>query len=196
MARPEPTRREFIADSAGALGGAWLWLRLPSFGLLAACARDAARTEAPPQALTPDEFATLRAVAARLLPSDEASPGAEEAGAAWFVDAALTTHFPALLEPVRGLLSSVDERARVQDAARFARLDAARQDALLRDVETDPGFGPTRTLVLAGVFSDPVHGGNRNSAAEQILGYRHEGVYQPPFGYYDAEAGRSGGGAP
>ena len=193
MDRSDATRREFVTGSAGALGGAWLWLSLPSFGVLASCAREAARTGASFEVLTGEEGAALHALASRILPSDDGVPGAEEAGAAWFVDAALKTHFPELLDPVRSLLVDVDRRARETHAATFITLDAAQQDAIITAIEQDPRFAPTRMLVIAGVLSDPSHGGNRNDGRWQILGYRHEGAYQPPFGYYDAEAARAGG---
>ena len=193
MERSDPTRREFITGTAGTLGSAWLLLSIPSLGVLASCARDAARTGASFQVLTGEEGVALRAFASRIIPSDDGLPGAEEAGAAWFVDAALTTHFPELLEPVRGLLAGLDRDARAAHDQPFAALDATQQDAIITRLEQDAGFAPARVLVIAGVFSDPSHGGNRNDGRWQILGYRHESVYQPPFGFYDAEAARTGG---
>jgi hypothetical protein len=50
---------------------------------------------------------------------------------------------------------------------------------------------------VCGVFAHPDYRGNRNGVSARILGYAHEPGYQPPFGYYDAEAARgaSGGAA-
>ena len=82
MDRSQPTRREFVSTSAGLFGSGWLWLNLPAIASLSACARDAARDDAPFRILSVEQGAAMRAFAARIIPSDEELPGAEEAGAA------------------------------------------------------------------------------------------------------------------
>ncbi|MCI0437345.1 MAG: gluconate 2-dehydrogenase subunit 3 family protein [Gemmatimonadetes bacterium] len=194
MSGREATRRDFVIESAGALGGAWLWLSLPSLGGLAACAREAAQNGDAFRMLTAEEGSALRAFAARIVPSDADVPGADEAGAAWFVDGALADHFfPAFADPVKGLLADLDRRANDAHGTGFASLDASQQDAIIHAVEQEPAFSTARLLVVTGVFADASYGGNRGDAGWQILGYRPQSAYQPPFGYYDAEAAASGG---
>jgi len=38
-----------------------------------------------------------------------------------------------------------------------------------------------------GMFSDPSYGGNRNGIGWELLGFRNDHAYQPPFGYYDRD---------
>ncbi len=178
---------------AGALSSGWVWLHLPALSALAACAREDARTGEPFRTLTADEGATMRAMAARIIPSDPELPGADEAGAAWFIDRALGDLCAPMLEPVRGGLAELDRRAVESGGTRFASLDEAAQDASVRAIETTPFFELARTLTVFGVFSHPKYGGGRDHVGERILGFTHEPAYSPPFGEYDAEvAGGSG----
>ena len=143
-----------------------------------------AAVQAPPAAfetLTADEGATLQAVVARLIPADERGPGALEAGAATYIDRALAGPLAASREAYRGGLAALDRYARTARGVRFATLDPADQDVLLRDVEADsaPGFGSGAAgffnLVLMhaiqGTFSDPAHGGNVDFIGWRMLGY-------------------------
>jgi gluconate 2-dehydrogenase gamma chain len=53
-------------------------------------------------------------------------------------------------------------------------------------------FGAVHFLTMAGMFADPVHGGNRNRVGWKMIGFEPKAVHHPPFGYYDAEAMRGG----
>ena len=133
------------------------------------------------ETLTADEAGTLQAVVARLIPADERGPGALEAGAATYIDRALAGPLAASREAYRGGLAALDRYARSARGARFAALDPADQDALLRDVEANaaPGFGPgaagffnlVLTHTIQGTFSDPAHGGNVDFIGWRMLGY-------------------------
>ena len=133
------------------------------------------------ETLTADEGATLRAVVARLIPSDERGPGALEAGAATYIDRALAGPLAGSLEAYRGGLAALDRYARSSRAARFAALDPAVQDALLSDLEANvaTGFTPGAaaffnlllTHTIQGTFSDPAHGGNVDFIGWRMLGY-------------------------
>lgn len=190
-----PTRREFVSSSTGLLGGGWLWLNLPAIISLSACAREAALNDEPFVTFTPVEGRAMRAFAARIIPSAEGSPGAEEAGAVWFADRALGEVFTDMLPPIREGLAALDESARATDGVAFAELAAEQQDALISDVVDTPFFFLGRMLVVMGVFSDPSWGGNRGRIGDTLLGIDHAAAYQPPFGWYDAERGRTRGGA-
>src|SRR5438876_9737893 len=77
------SRRELL-KRAGLTGAAWL--AIPDLGR----ALDArAALLAQPRTLTAGAFATLHAICARLIPTDEHGPGATEAHAAEYIDRAL-----------------------------------------------------------------------------------------------------------
>jgi gluconate 2-dehydrogenase gamma chain len=190
-----PTRREFMASAAGMLGGGWLWLNLPAIATISACARDAAQRDEAFSTLNRAEGRAMRAFASRILPSEPGSPGAEEAGAAWFTDAVLGGPLQDMAEPVRAGLADLDERARAEHGTVFAELGAAQQDAIIGAVDATPFFALGRMLVVMGTFSDPAWGGNRDHVGFTLLGIEHAPAYTPPFGWYDAEHARTNGGA-
>ena len=133
------------------------------------------------ETLTAGEGATLQAVVARLIPSDERGPGALEAGAATYIDRALAGPLAGSREAYRAGLAALDRYAQAAQGARFATLDAARQDALLGAVEANaaPEFGPgaagffnlVLTHTVQGTFSDPAHGGNVDFIGWRMIGY-------------------------
>ena len=182
-------RREFLASSAALLGGAWATMQLPALATLAAWARTAGAQQAGFTTLTPEEARTLEAFAAQIVPSDAQLPGAREAGAIYFIDRSLGSHFAQLKEPIRQGIADLDARARrrVRTARTFADLDPANQVRVMRQVEEQPFFMMGRMLTVMGVFADPSYGGNRDDVGGRILGIEHQPSYQPPFGWYDAE---------
>ena len=40
-------------------------------------------------------------------------------------------------------------------------------------------------LTQAGMFALPEYGGNRDHKGWELIGFEHQHVWQPPFGYYD-----------
>ncbi len=169
LSRREMLKRVVVAGAA---------VSLPAPGTAVASAQPPADSF---ETLTADEGATLRAVVARLIPSDERGPGALEAGAATYIDRALAEPLAGSLEAYRGGLAALDRYARSSRAARFAALDPADQDALLSDLEANvatgfsPGAAAFFNLLLAhtvqGTFSDPAHGGNVDFIGWRMLGY-------------------------
>ena len=187
-------RRAFLA-TAGAAGAAWL---AADPDLLHAALAHARRTIASPPpyqfaALTAAEAAGLEAIAMRILPSDE-TPGAKEAGVIHFMDKALATYAAERKAPVLAGLADLDKRARARwpGTASFAALTPARQDELLKTREKSEFFKEIRDASVIGMFANPSYGGNQNQAGWKLLGFQAHGVYQPPFGYYDAEARKGG----
>jgi hypothetical protein len=169
LSRREMLKRVVVAGAAASL---------PAPGTAVASAQPPAESF---ETLTADEGATLRAVVARLIPSDERGPGALEAGAATYIDRALAGPLAGSLEAYRGGLAALDRYARSSRAARFAALDPADQDALLSDLEANvaTGFSPGAaaffnlllTHTVQGTFSDPAHGGNVDFIGWRMLGY-------------------------
>lgn len=131
--------------------------------------------------LTPRQRETLRAAAARILPSGDDGPGARETAAHASVENALRAPAYALLRPwmERGL-DDLEARAQQAHGRAFADCPAARRDALLREVEADPAIASRMffqylvTLTVEGFLGDPVHGGNRDFLGWRSVGYEEE----------------------
>ena len=75
--------------------------------------------------LTDIEADALDAVLSRLIPTDESGPGAAEAQVLRFVDRALSGELRPLREAYARNLAALDEWARAQHGAPFARLEPA-----------------------------------------------------------------------
>jgi gluconate 2-dehydrogenase gamma chain len=133
--------------------------------------------------LTATEFATLDAICARLVPTDENGPGAKEAHAANYIDRALGDALASYRDDYSLGLAAVNVYAHLkQTSARtFADLTADQQDAVLREMEQDVPLGfiqssarffnLIRAHTLQGMFSDPAYGGNANFAGWDLIGY-------------------------
>ena len=133
----------------------------------------------------------MRAFAAQIIPSDDGTPGAAEAGAVNFIESALARPLFADTVPIiRSGVADLDARARVVSEGErdFASLSATHQVAIMRDIEHGPFFPVARTLVVVGTFADPSYGGNKDGIGWAILGIDHRPIYRPPFGWYDAQS--------
>jgi len=168
-------RRGFL--QAGALGGL----------ILAGCERPATPEPGTPATtpFTPEQLAGFEAIAMRIFPSDDGTPGAKEAGVIGFIERVMAGPYTPWRQDLIGGLADLDKRA----GGTFASQTAERQDALLREVEKSTFFGYMRYLTIAGVFADPSWGGNREKAGWKLLGYDDRAIWQPPFGFYDANPG-------
>lgn len=187
------TRRAFL-HAVLATGGAWMATDLAAVDeALAWAAAQPSQPGAAWQNLTADQAATLDAAIDRILPAVDGRPGAREAGAIHFLDRSLGT-FAADQKPVFAAgVADLDARAATRVAgARFAALTPAQQDEILREVESTPFFEAVRLATIVGTLALPTYGGNRDHLGWKLLGMEHDGAYQPPFGYYDAEAARQG----
>lgn len=174
------------------LGGAWLVGLEPVLEATRAYARSAAAGQVALETFTPREAADFDAFAARIMPTDD-TPGAREAGVVYFADRALGSFLGDLLPMIQGGLADLAGRAGAVEpsAVGFADIGDEVQDGILREVEADPTgqfFFLGRILVMLGMFSDPALGGNRSQIGWRLLGFEDRFVFEPPFGYYDAEA--------
>lgn len=181
------SRRDFLASMGSS---AWVAANLPMLSSLSAWARGAAARSEPFTTFTADEARAFEAVAAQILPSGDL-PGAREAGAVYFADRALGSFFGGMLPGVKQALADVDQRAR-KSGGDFADLDDPHQKIVMGEIEQTPGFQTLWMLTITGVFAEPRYGGNRNGSAEELLDITHAPSYQPPFGYYDSNAGVDG----
>ena len=187
-----PSRREFVAQSASMLSGAWLFTQMPMLEALSARARVAHANAEPFEVLTPAESRTMAAFAAQIVPTDS-TPGATEAGVVYFTDKALGSFAAIIATGVRSGLKQLDDEARKANRSvqSFADLTSAQQIKIMKKHEGAEFFGDLRFLTLAGVFADQSYGGNRNGVGYQIMDMKHQAAFQPPFGYYDAQLNSS-----
>ena len=122
--------------------------------------------------LSAAELATLAAVCARLIPTDEIGPGAAEARASTYIDRALGGWLASSREAYSAGLATIDAAARARSGGRrFVDLTPAEQDGVLSSIDETPFFALVRTHTIQGTFCDPVYGGNANFVGWDLLGY-------------------------
>jgi len=181
-------RRKFMSDSVAFARGSLLALSMPT--ILTACreAEEARMTESEFKTLSDAEALEFAAVAARIIPTDD-TPGANEAGVIYFIDNVLgdESRQEVLKELRNGLGELQYEVATEYGASYFHLLDEVQQDELLTKMETTPFFQTVRYLTLAGMFSRPSYGGNRDGIGYQLIGMEQRPSWAPPFGFYDAD---------
>src|SRR5438094_776921 len=96
--------------------------------------------------LTPPEALQIQALSSAILPETE-TPGALQAGAVTFIDAALAGYDHDQLGPYRQGLADIAARTRrmFPPAAKFSELTEVQQTALLKSVEKTEFFEKLRT---------------------------------------------------
>jgi gluconate 2-dehydrogenase gamma chain len=190
-------RRAFLR--AAAAGALWAAADLADVEAALAWAGVQRAKPATFSALTAEQAKVVDAVTSRIIPAVDGRPGAHEAGVLYFIDKALATFNAGQKDLYVEGLRDLDERSRRlatnatsgqadNGAASFAGLTAPQQDAILRDVDRTPFFQAVRFDTIVGMLALPTRGGNRGYAGWHLLGLEHQPQFQPPFGYYDAEA--------
>ena len=184
------SRRDFMAGLT-AVGGTWI-----AGAIACRDSADPAMTThlpadgaAPPRELkflTTDEFTEVEAITARIIPTDD-TPGAKEAGVAWFIDQGLSTFGKDEQPLVRGgLVTLARDVARAhRGKRRLSELTAEQQDAVLKSMEETPFFGFTRFVTIAGLLALPKYGGNKDFIGWDLVGQERTYEFKPPFGWYD-----------
>lgn len=126
-----------------------------------------------PAALNESEYATLRAITARIFPSEEDDPGALEAGASIYIDRVLNGRDAGQLETYQSGLAALDAAT-----GGFADASEADQDSALTDLEAgevadapDGFFALLLEHTRQGMFCDPIHGGNREFIGWDLINY-------------------------
>jgi gluconate 2-dehydrogenase gamma chain len=124
-------RRTFLKGSAGSM--AFLVVQ-------SAVGFDVAAQEADPLAqgrrfFTPQQFQTVEAIAERIWPATEGSPGAIEAGAVHYIDHALAGPYASFQLAYRDGLLALDEVSQAQHTALYRNLTPEQQDALLAGID-------------------------------------------------------------
>ncbi len=166
MSRRGGVSRREVLKRAGVAGTAIL--ALPDLGrVLPGTADVVAQT----RTLTAEAFATLHAVCARLIPTDDQGPGATEAHAAEYIDRALGGALAAARSDYTLGLTAIDRAAQQTFGAVFAKLAPPQQDAVLRELQETPFFNLVRGHTLQGTFCDPIYGGNASFVGWDLIGY-------------------------
>lgn len=171
------SRRQLLKEGTLLGGGLWLGsqFRFPR-------AAQAAAASDKPEVLNADEWKSLEAITARILPTDH-QPGAKEAGCTNFIDKALLHEEAAALPLYQTGLAEIETAAMARHGKAFASLTEAEQDALLVAAEQTEFFQTVRVHTLIGFLADPKYGGNRDFSGWRVAGYpgpRHRrGGYTP-----------------
>ena len=153
-----------------------------------------------------EEWAFIQAAVARLIPSDDTGPGAIEAGvpefidrqmegvfghaAIWYMQGPFVPSSPLFgyqgkmppRDVYRAGIAATDAWCKQQKGGkRFAELDAATQDEVLKGLDggtiqfAEVGAKDFFTFLLQntkeGYFSDPIHGGNKNAVSWKMIGF-------------------------
>lgn len=131
--------------------------------------------------LEADLVEILRAVIARLIPDDELGPGGLAAGADRYILTSLAGSLSGCLPSYVAGLRALGALARTEFGAAFISLPPSVQDEALRSLEGDAGrvsgsqaqrfFELVREHAVEGFLGDPRHGGNRNEAGWDLIGY-------------------------
>jgi len=159
-----------------------------------------------PSFFSADEWRFVTAAADRLIPHDEHGPGAVELGVPEFLDRHMQTPYAAgdiwymqgpflkaepefgyqgklpLRDIIRVGIKAFDKHCAANfNGKKFADLDKAQQEALLKDAEggklkfddisAKTFFSNLLAEVKNGYFADPKHGGNKGMGSWKMIGY-------------------------
>src|SRR5256885_6521241 len=113
------------------------------------------------------------------MPGAPGKPGAHDAGVLNYIDLALAGAYSDLQDFYRRGLAQLDAYCRKTYNESFARLDAARQDDVIRAMEEGKAteftwptaqefFNTLRTHTSGGMVADPVYGGDNDFAGVEV----------------------------
>jgi gluconate 2-dehydrogenase gamma chain len=178
-------RREFLTLSAASIGGVLVYSLDRKVSRLSAQAGQSIRI--PLRFFSQAEALIVAAATSRIFPSDDAGPGAREAGVAIYIDKQLAG--PWGRDRHRYTEGPFEENAPAEfgyqgkatpqqiyhkglkDLTGFDRLAPAEQDLKLKQIESTMFFSLLRQNSIEGMFCDPVHGGNVDMVGWQLIGY-------------------------
>jgi len=169
MNRDNAVSRRELLKRLGMAGAAAF--ALPGFGRVLAFQRDMLKTAISAAVLSASEAATLAAICARIIPSDDSGPGAAEARAAEYIDRALGGWLAPSRDAYTTGLAAINDAARARSGQRFVDLPPVQQDAVLETIAETPFFALVRAHTLQGTFCDPAYGGNANFVGWDLIGY-------------------------
>jgi gluconate 2-dehydrogenase gamma chain len=178
-------RREFLTLSAVSVGGVLVCSLDREIFRLSAQTNQSIRV--PLRFFSRAEALIVASAASRIFPSDEAGPGAREAGVAVYIDRQLAGPWGRDLH--RYTQGPFEENAPkefgyqgqatpqqiyrqgLKELKGFDRLEPAEQDQKLKQIEASLFFSLLRQNTIEGMFCDPVHGGNIDMLGWQLIGF-------------------------
>ena len=189
MQNEKSNRRRFLAGAGSLAGGGWLAFNTPMLLAAGQAAAEQLAVGAAWAQMTDQQARTSAAVVDQIIPPDDL-PGAVDTGVVYFIDQALGGFAADQAGLLQEGLADLDRRARAAVAASqdFAALGFEQQTVILQDIDTTPFFNQMIFLTHCGMFAMPSWGGNRERAGWALLGFDNRHAWQPPFGYYDAQA--------
>jgi len=151
----------------------------------------AAQADGHFETLDAETAAEVEALAALIIPSTD-GPGAREAGVIYAIDRALATFASDEREAYRAGMAQVQAKRTelFPGSASIRALSGAQQMALMQAIETTEFFELLRTHTVLGFLGNPSYGGNRDKVGWRQIGFEDRMIWEPPFGYYDAEAAK------
>jgi gluconate 2-dehydrogenase gamma chain len=180
-------RRHFLVLSAASIGGVLVYSLDRRPARVIAAEPPTKTLKVPLRFFTESEALIVAAAAARIFPSDDAGPGAQEAGVVIFIDRQLAGPygrdryryaqgpFEEHAGPEFGYQGKATPRETYREGLKglpgFHRLSAEDQDRRLKQIEDTHFFALLRQNTIEGMFCDPVHGGNADMIGWQLLGF-------------------------
>lgn len=183
-------RRHFLTLSGSTLGGVLVYSLDRKASLLAQQPQQQTPQQQPVRIplrfFTETEALIVAAAGARIFPSDDAGPGAHEAGVAIYIDRQLAGPYgrdrfrytqPPFEDasPEFGYQGKETPRQIYRDGLKslqgFDKLSAAEQDNALQKIESSVFFRLLRQNTVEGMFCDPLHGGNVDMVGWQLIGF-------------------------
>lgn len=177
-------RREFLTLSAASVGGLLIYSLQGQPLRITADEQQSIRI--PLRFFTEEQALIVGAATSRIFPSDEAGPGAREAGVVIYIDRQLSGPYgkdryrytqPPFDEgpPELGYQGRANPREIYRDALKtligFDSLHPDEQDKHLADIQHTIFFRLLRAHTIEGMFCDPIHGGNAGMIGWQLIGY-------------------------
>ena len=180
-------RRQFLILSAASIGGVLVYSLDRQASRVFAQEKSTQTVKIPLRFFTEEEALIVAAAASRIFPSEEGSPGAQEAGVVIYIDRQLAG--PYGRDRYRYTQGPFDENAPrefgyqgkatpretyregLKGLKGFANLSDEEQDDRLRQIESSHFFALLRQNTIEGMFCDPVHGGNVDMVGWQLVGF-------------------------
>ena len=183
------SRREFLMSGSTVISASWLALNTPLILAASQSAQANFKNQAAYLNISDQDALEYGAIADQIIPPDE-TPGATDAGVVYFIDIALGGFMQRKAPMFKQGLQYLQHRSvsAGTNKARFSDLSFEKQTEVLTEIEKSVFFKTLRKLTLMGMFCLPQYGGNRDNIGWDLIGFSHQHVWLPPFGYYDAEA--------
>ena len=184
------SRRIFVQQLAGGAGALLMSTMLPDLALAHAHVQEkiAQGKAGELEFFTAEQAKDVDAICSQIIPTDD-SPGAHEAHVVNFIDHTLAKYDmdmqPGFVKALGAFAAEAHKQ--VPSANHFYELNDAEQKSVMTLLEKSEAFQLLKFATVLGFFSDPKHGGNRDQIGWKLIQFDNAGMYEPPFGYYDAE---------